>query len=726
MASPRPAAPVTGGAPSAAVLDPIRLIKQNKWLLLAATVVGVVIGLGLYFFFRQYSPSYRSSITYQASPPIAGVGAGQSLQVDDKELERFLATETRRMVSEPVLRAAVQDREVRETTQWIQQFMRGGVPDEGLAYRELVKIASARPITGTMYMTLEVSAPRREDAQILATAIHNAYFTDLTTFSTRVSTDQREPLSRRLNALREEINRLEVANRGLYVEAKLETTEQEQDGDMMALAQAQDRLAEARNRLTASKEEQDSLRKAADNPGGRQYNDTQRDQAERDPLVVQLKGDLAQVEATERAMIQTGKGEKNLDRIQVRARIDALREQIDLKRAEALDKIFSADVDSVERSVRQNDAIVRETEARVTELQTKRGQKAVAMQQVKDNENKLALLRTQEREVEGKLGEISMISEMKNTDRIERVRRVQSARLPESLAFPRWEMMIPLGVVLALGVTLTFLVLRELMDQRVRGPSDIGLIPRLRLLGIVPDAGEDPSRPENVETAFKDAPTGAVSEGFRQIRAPLNKRMLQAGYKTLLVAAGAPESGATATVANLAMQAAATDQRVLMIDANFRRPGLHKVFKLGEGPGLGDVLTKKHTLEQAVQQTTQANLTLLSAGSAAARAIPERLATESMTQLLAEAAAKYDLVIIDTAPAMVAGDAMSLANRVDSVILVVKALSEKRGYLARLRDQFADVKAELLGVVLNGVRGTAGGYLKKNIRTAHEYQTAGE
>ena len=72
MASPRPAAPVTGGAPSAAVLDPIRLIKQNKWLLLAATVVGVVIGLGLYFFFRQYSPSYRSSITYQASPPEFG------------------------------------------------------------------------------------------------------------------------------------------------------------------------------------------------------------------------------------------------------------------------------------------------------------------------------------------------------------------------------------------------------------------------------------------------------------------------------------------------------------------------------------------------------------------------------------------------------------------------------------------------------------------------------
>jgi len=96
-----------------------------------------------------------------------------------------------------------------------------------------------------------------------------------------------------------------------------------------------------------------------------------------------------------------------------------------------------------------------------------------------------------------------------------------------------------------------------------------------------------------------------------------------------------------------------------------------------------------------------------------------------MTQLIRDASAKYDLVLVDTAPAMVAGDGQALANRCDGVILVVRALAEKRGLVARIRDQLGDTRAEFLGVVINAVRASAGGYLKGNIRTSYEYQNSG-
>src|SRR5690606_34408184 len=120
--------------------------------------------------------------------------------------------------------------------------------------------------------------------------------------------------------------------------------------------------------------------------------------------------------------------------------------------------------------------------------------------------------------------------------------------------------------------------------------ADINLIPRLRLLGIVPDAGEDPSRPREVATAFRDTPTGVVTESFRQLRAPLIRTMDGHDHKSLLVMGPMPGSGATAVACNLAMACAAAQERVLLVDANFRRPSMHKIFGTPDAPGLADVL----------------------------------------------------------------------------------------------------------------------------------------
>jgi protein-tyrosine kinase len=252
------------------------------------------------------------------------------------------------------------------------------------------------------------------------------------------------------------------------------------------------------------------------------------------------------------------------------------------------------------------------------------------------------------------------------------------------------------------------------------------MIPRTRVLGIVPHASEDPGTPTRLETVFRDLPAGVLAESYRQLRATLLKKMHQAGHKSLLVMSGMPGSGATSAVCNLAFAMAMAEQRVLVIDANFRRPAIHRIFDGREGPGLSDVLANGGLgLTETVQKTGVEHIHLLSAGSADKRLF-ERLSTAPMAEVLREAGEQYDIVLVDVAPAMVAGDALALANRCDATMLVVRAMGEKRGLVARLRNELAETRTDFLGVLVNGVRSSAGGYLKGNILASHKYQNGKE
>jgi capsular exopolysaccharide synthesis family protein len=214
-----------------------------------------------------------------------------------------------------------------------------------------------------------------------------------------------------------------------------------------------------------------------------------------------------------------------------------------------------------------------------------------------------------------------------------------------------------------------------------------------------------------------------LAESYRQIRAPMLKQMDLAGHKSVVVLAGMPGSGASTTVSNLAEAAAASGKRTLNIDANFRRPTQHKTFGVAETPGLSDVLAGQCSLSEAILRTDSERLAILPAGTAASRVV-ERLAGAQFGELLAAVGADYDAVFIDVPPVIVAGDGLSIANRCDASVLVTKAYAEKRGLVSRIRNELGDTRAEFLGVVVNGVKASAGGYLRGNIRASQEYAGA--
>ena len=128
--------------------------------------------------------------------------------------------------------------------------------------------------------------------------------------------------------------------------------------------------------------------------------------------------------------------------------------------------------------------------------------------------------------------------------------------------------------------------------------------------------------------------------------------------------------------------------------------------------GVADLLTGTVELDDVVQHT-ESGVGVISAGTPANR-LSQRLGSERMKSTFAQLRAKFDLILVDTPPSIVAGDAVLLANLVDSIILVVHSDRDDRGMVARVLRELGESSGDILGVVVNAAVGTVGGYFRKN------------
>lgn len=212
-------------------------------------------------------------------------------------------------------------------------------------------------------------------------------------------------------------------------------------------------------------------------------------------------------------------------------------------------------------------------------------------------------------------------------------------------------------------------------------------------------------RPVNQSTRqliTKLNPRSPISEQFRTIRTNLQFASIDEKLETILVTSPGPSEGKSSIIANLAIVFAQQGKRVLLIDADMRKPTVHYTFKVDNRRGLSSVLVGEDTLEEALQQSDITNLDLLSSGP-----IPpnpsELLGSKKMRQLIEKAKNIYDLVIFDSPPVLAVTDAQILANDVDGTLLVVRSKQTDQDAALKAKDHLESVNAKLLGVVLNDV-----------------------
>ncbi len=198
----------------------------------------------------------------------------------------------------------------------------------------------------------------------------------------------------------------------------------------------------------------------------------------------------------------------------------------------------------------------------------------------------------------------------------------------------------------------------------------------------------------------KNDPKSPVSEQYRTIRTNIQFSQIDNEIRTLMVTSSGPGEGKSTTVANLATVFAQQGNKVLLVDADMRKPTVHYTFSITNTFGLTTVLTKQSDLDDAVTQIDTSNLYVLPCGP-----IPpnpsELLSSRSMDEFLVTALKVYDLVIFDTPPVLVVTDAQLLANKCDGTVLVVSSGFTEKENAVKAKEQLTTSKAKLLGVILN-------------------------
>jgi capsular exopolysaccharide synthesis family protein len=717
-AAPRPA---QGAGPAAArTLDPIKLLKKYKLVLVAAGVVGIGVGVGAFIGLKRFMPLYTSTTIFQVLPPKDDIADRGRFGPNKEELERFMATQAQSMVSYSVLNAAAEDPVLRrDAVQWCAPFLdRNGRIIASDVIIELEDELVARPVPGTEYLQLSLTHNARDDVAVVVQAVTRAYLSALKTQTNKTVGETRTELQTLIDRLKREVEADHGTIDRLLFENEIESIDARVNEANESLKFAVESLSTTKELITQLTSQLDDFQQHLSDPSGLVVPDQIRGMVLADPRIQQLQAQVQRGEASDRSLDILGFGAEHPSRKAVRAEIEGLSEQlraeIDALQQERFDMAVSQTRSQIASSRAVEDQLlntIAEKQRRMTEVATIAAQVNSLQRQIEEKQRRIS-------ENEAALDNVRGVQELTASDRVV---VVQMARVPDQVSFPKIEIVVPLGFLLVVGLTGAILVMRELLDQRVRGPSDIAMIPRTPVLGMLPDVAEDPSRPERAETAFRDRPTGGFAESIRQLRVTLMTKIQQAGHRSVLIVPATPQSGATTVSVNLAEAASRADMRVLIIDANFRRPAIHKLFNLAAGPGLADLLAGRGDLESTVCKTDNPALDVLTVGSAEHRII-ERISTDAMSELLTRLEARYELVFVDVAPALVAGDAIGLANRVGGTVLVARAMAEKRGMIARLKNELTATRAEFLGVIVNGVRAAAGGYLRANLRTAHDYQ----
>jgi len=198
----------------------------------------------------------------------------------------------------------------------------------------------------------------------------------------------------------------------------------------------------------------------------------------------------------------------------------------------------------------------------------------------------------------------------------------------------------------------------------------------------------------------KTNPKSPISEQYRTIRTNILFSVVDRPLRSLMVTSSAPAEGKSTTVANLAVVFAQQGKKVLLVDADLRKPTVHYTFRKDNHVGLTNVLTKQAPFQTAVKETDVDNLFVLTSGP-----IPpnpaELLGSSAMEELLAEAYKQFDLVLFDTPPVLAVTDAQILANQCDGTILVVHSGKTEIEAAQKAKELLINAKGKLLGIVLN-------------------------
>ena len=280
----------------------------------------------------------------------------------------------------------------------------------------------------------------------------------------------------------------------------------------------------------------------------------------------------------------------------------------------------------------------------------------------------------------------------------------QPATVPTAPVSPRKSLNLALGLLVGLAAGAGGALLREQLNTTVKTPDDVESVTGSIPLGLVPFDATARTHP----LVAQDQADGRA-EAFRTLRTNLQFADVDRPPRSIVVTSAMPDEGKTTSACNIALTLALTGSRVVLVEADLRKPRVVRLPRPRQRAGLTNVLAGQHALEDVLVPWKRKTLTVLPAGPVPPNP-SELLGSQHMTTLLQALAADFDHVVIDTPPLLPVTDAAVLATIADGAVLIVRHGRSSRDDLELATQALAAVNARLLGTVLNFIPVRRGGY----------------
>jgi polysaccharide biosynthesis transport protein len=301
---------------------------------------------------------------------------------------------------------------------------------------------------------------------------------------------------------------------------------------------------------------------------------------------------------------------------------------------------------------------------------------------------------------------------------------VDSADVPTFPSRPKTSVNLAMGVGLGLMFGFGLALLLEALDTNLKTMTDIEQALQLPLLAAIPAVGTDELLPATFREFAVSKGASAwsrVAEALRGLRTSILLSSPGTPPKVLMITSTRPAEGKSSIATLTAITLALNGSRVLLIDADLRRPAVHLRFRMGKGLGLSSVLSGKAAIEDAILEWPELpSLHIMTSGPVPP--LPsELLGSKQMEEVIVDLRASYDFILIDTPPVMPVTDAAILARLTDAAILVIRYGAAQRHVVQRSVDMLDRAGAHLLGVVVNAVDFKAPEYSEYYGRKYYEY-----
>ncbi|MEM6314422.1 MAG: hypothetical protein AAF743_10065, partial [Planctomycetota bacterium] len=610
LTSPIPTGGAAAGASALTPADVFRVLRQNAIWIILITGVFLAAGFGIYYYLNQNHKQFTAIGLLRinqssAIDPITGrpIDAGSNLI----NIEIKQATEAALLKADDLWSAVLSDTDYNvHTTEWYKQFVNGTRFNLAEALADFEGRIGITAIPNSELVRVSVSAPSPEDAKILTNAL-------ISTHVDRQSLNKSQNLrsliadyNQQITALNSEASNLSNAinalNRGFSGEGGIES-------QSLLSQQALQNLQRERSMAMSALETAKQAAAAFNSTIDRGLDPTEVQQAvDLDPEVQNLRLVITNLEI-QREQLEDEFGGRNKAvrnvETQLRQYSARLEDQAAVVRSRVrnqLQTVYGNAVNSAQAIVDGIDDQIGVYEEQIASLTQRRNELDLLVEQ-REGKNKqveqiqiyVSALRTAERQA----GSVVQAGEVQT---------------PDQPSFPKRTVVMGAAGVLGLTLALGLAFLRELTDSSVRSPRDISRVGQLTLLGMIPHEDDDPQAGDcSMCRTIEKAPGGIIAESFRQLRSRFNYAAPLETTRTVMVTSCGPEDGKTVVATNLATSLALAGRRVLLVDANFRRPELGQLFGV-ESAGFAAALESPGQLPNLVGATDVNGLSVLPAG----------------------------------------------------------------------------------------------------------------